>query len=149
MTEGTRTSLAIPLLAFVMQAAAVNQAQLLDPQDAFRLSVKGVDKRTAQIDFRIAPGYYLYRDRFRFETESGKTIADAVLPTGKIKEDPFFGRSQIYRDHVSIKVPLSEADLSRKQVTLKIVSQGCADVGVCYIAQEQRATVNLNRNSSP
>lgn len=144
-----RASLAIPLLAFAMQAGAVNQAELLDPQDAFRLSVKAVDNRTAQVEFRIAPGYYLYRDRFRFETESGKTIADAVLPTGKIKEDQFFGRSQIYRDHVSIKVPLSDADLARRQVRLKVVSQGCADVGVCYIPQEQWVTVNLNRSSSP
>ena len=138
-----RASLAIPLLAFAMQAGAVNQAELLDPQDAFRLSVKAVDSRSAQVEFRIAPGYYLYRDRFRFETESGKTIADAVLPTGKIKEDQFFGRSQIYRDHVSIKVPLSDADVARRQVRLKIVSQGCADVGVCYIPQEQWATVKL------
>jgi len=144
-----RTSLAIPLLAFAIQAGAVNQAELLDPQDAFRLSVKAVDKRTAQVEFRIARGYYLYRDRFRFETESGKTIADAVLPTGKIKEDQFFGRSQVYRDHVSIKVPLSDADLARRQVRLKVVSQGCADVGVCYIPQEQWVTVNLNRSSSP
>lgn len=137
--------LAIPLLAFTAQAGAVNPAELLDPRDAFRLSVRTVDDRTAQIDFRIAPGYYLYRDRFRFETESGRTIADAVLPTGKTKEDPFFGRSQIYRDHVSIKVPLSQADLARKQVRLKIVSQGCADVGVCYIPQEQWVNVKLDR----
>lgn len=140
-----RAWLAIPLVAFAVQAAAVNPADLLDPRDAFRLSVKAVDSRTAQIDFRIAPGYYLYRDRFRFETESGKTIADALLPTGKIKEDPFFGRSQIYRDHVSIQVPLSQADVARKQVRLKIVSQGCADVGVCYIPQEQWVDVKLDR----
>lgn len=137
--------IAILLLAFTVQAGAVNPAELLDPRDAFRLSVRALDHRTAQLDFRIAPGYYLYRDRFRFETESGKAIADAELPTGKIKEDQFFGRSQIYRDRVSIKVPLSAADVARKQVRLKIVSQGCADVGVCYIPQEQWVDVKLDR----
>ena len=139
--------LAILLVAFTAQAGAVNPAELLDPQDAFRLSVRAVDHRTAQIDFRIASGYYLYRDRFRFETESGKTIAVAVLPTGKIKQDQFFGRSQIYRDHVSIKVPLSGTDVARNQVRLKIVSQGCADAGVCYIPQEQWVDVKLDRAS--
>ena len=137
--------IAILLLAFTVQAGAVNPAELLGPRDAFRLSVRALDNRTAQLDFRIAPGYYLYRDRFRFETESGKAIADAELPTGKIKEDQFFGRSQIYRDRVSIKVPLSAADVARKQVRLKIVSQGCADVGVCYIPQEQWVDVKLDR----
>ena len=63
---------AAALFAFAPLAGAVNPGELLDPQDAFRLTVKGVDRKTAEIEFRIAPGYYLYRDRFRFETESGK-----------------------------------------------------------------------------
>jgi len=104
--------IAILLVAFTVQAGAVNPAELLDPRDAFRLSVRALDNRTAQIDFRIAPGYYLYRD---------------------------------YRDRVSIKVPLSAADVARKQVRLKIVSQGCAAVGVCYIPQEQWVDVKLDR----
>ena len=140
------------LFAFALQAGAVNPGELLDPQDAFRLSVRAVDKHTAQVEFRIAPGYYLYRDRFRFETESGKLIANAELPSGKVKQDQFFGRTETYRDHVRIKVPLSGADLAQKRVRLKVISQGCADAGVCYVPQEQWVEVKLDsasRRGSP
>ena len=144
--------IAMALSALTLQAAAVDPAGLLDPQDAFRLSVKALDKHNAQVEFRIAPGYYLYRDRFRFETGSGKLIADAELPSGKVKEDQFFGRTQIYRDHISIRVPLGDADVARSRVRLKVISQGCADAGVCYIPQEQWVEVkleNASRRSSP
>ena len=131
--------------ASALPAGAVNPAELMDPQEAFRLTVKGVDKHSAEVEFRIAPGYYLYRDRFRFETESGKAIADAVLPSGKVKQDQFFGRTETYRDHVRIRVPLTDADLGKKRVRLKVISQGCADVGVCYIPQEQWVEVSLSQ----
>ena len=133
------------LLGLAMRAGAVNPGELLDPRDAFRLTAKSVDNHTAEVEFRIAPGYYLYRDRFRFETASGKFIADAVLPSGKVKEDQFFGRTETYRDHVRIKVPLTDADLQNQRVGLKVISQGCADVGVCYIPQEQWVEVSFDR----
>ncbi|HEX5092651.1 MAG TPA: protein-disulfide reductase DsbD N-terminal domain-containing protein [Burkholderiales bacterium] len=136
---------AISLCALAVPAAAVNPGELLDPKDAFRLSVKGIDRHTAQLDYRIAPGYYLYRDRFRFETQAGKVIADATLPRGKMKEDQFFGRTETHRDHVRIKVPLPQADLQKQRVKLKVVSQGCADVGVCYIPQEQRVELDFDK----
>ncbi|MGH8705641.1 MAG: protein-disulfide reductase DsbD N-terminal domain-containing protein, partial [Burkholderiales bacterium] len=89
-------------------------------------------------------GYYLYRDRFRFETETGKVLADAELPAGKVKHDQFFGRTETYRDQVRIRVPLSAADIAKRRVKLKITSQGCSDQGVCYIPQEQWVEVKLN-----
>ena len=139
--------IAIALSGLTLQAGAVNLAELLDPQDAFRLSARAVDKHIVHVEFRIAPGYYLYRDRFRFETGSGKLIADAELPSGKVKEDQFFGRTQTYRDHVIIRVPLSDADLAHSRVRLKVISQGCADIGVCYIPQEQWVEITLDRAS--
>ncbi len=132
-------------LGFALPSAAVDPQQLLDPVDAFRLSVKALDGRSAEVEFRIAEGYYLYRDRFRFETAAGKVIADAELPSGKVKQDPFFGRSEIYRDRVRIRVPLTGADLTRDRVRLKVISQGCSDSGVCYIPQAQWIEVSLTK----
>jgi len=145
---------------FVAVLAAVAVAQplggfgrpdLLDPQDAFRLRVVEFDAKRALIEFRIAEGYYLYRDRFRFETPDGRVIAEAELPRGKAKQDPFFGRTEIYRDRVTIRVPLSGRNPGRGSIRLKIVSQGCSDSGVCYIPQEQWVDVALgtSRKSLP
>lgn len=136
---------AIAMLGVALPAVALDEGQLLDPKDAFRLTARAVGSHTVQVDFRIAPGYYLYRDRFRFETASGSVIRDAVLPRGKMKDDPFFGRTETYRDHVTIRVPIAGVDLSREAVKLKVVSQGCADVGVCYIPQTQWVEVKPGR----
>lgn len=124
-------------------ALAADPADLLDPADAFRLSARSVDARTAEVEFRIAKGYYMYRDRFRFETQSGQLIADAVLPAGNVKHDQFFGRSETYRDRVRIQVPLTRAEAARERVRLKVISQGCSDSGVCYVPQEQWVEVSL------
>ena len=134
--------LAVLAVAVSPPAAAIDPKDLLDPEDAFRLAVVTLDARSAQIEFRIAEGYYLYRDRFRFETAAGKVIADAELPSGKVKQDPFFGRTEIYRDRVRIRVPLPGADL-RRGARLKVISQGCSDSAVCYIPQEQWVDLRL------
>ena len=138
-----RGLMACAVIAFALPAAALEPRDLLDPQEAFRLTAVALDARTAQVEFRIAEGYYLYRDRFRFESADGKLIAEAELPQGRMKQDPFFGRSEIYRERVRIRVPLDGADLGRERVRLKIVSQGCSDSGVCYIPQEQWVEVSL------
>jgi len=138
----------------MLAAAAVAQPlgglgarDLLDPADAFRLRAMVLDTKSALIEFRIAEGYYMYRDRFRFETADGRPIAEAELPQGKVKQDPFFGRTEIYRDRVSIRVPLGGSDLGRGSIRLKVVSQGCSDSGVCYIPQEQWVEVGLGVGS--
>jgi thiol:disulfide interchange protein DsbD len=142
-----RGLIACAAIAFALPAAALEPRDLLDPQEAFRLTVVARDARSAQVEFRIAEGYYLYRDRFRFETPDGRVIAEAELPRGKPKQDPFFGRTEIYRDRVSIRVPLAGADLARGRVRLNVVSQGCSDSGVCYIPQEQWVEVELGAGS--
>jgi thiol:disulfide interchange protein DsbD len=134
-----RAKLVILVGALVLAPAlgALEPRELLEPQDAFRLSAVALDAKSTQIDFRIAKGYYLYRERFRLETADGKVIAGAELPKGTMKRDPFFGLTEIYREWVSIRVPLGGADLTRGRIRLKVVSQGCSDSGVCYIPQEQ------------
>lgn len=139
----TRAVLALAALAVALPAAALGPQALLDPQDAFRLTAVALDANTAQIEFRVADGYYLYRDRFRFETADGKVVAEAELPRGTMKQDPFFGRTEIYRDRVTIRVPLGGAERARGSIRLKVVSQGCSDSGVCYIPQEQWVDLRL------
>ena len=139
---------ALALAASLSPASAADPAALLDPEKAFRISARALDERSVEVVFRIAEGYYMYRDRFRFETETGKVLADAELPAGKVKHDQFFGGSQTYRDRVRIRVPLSAADIAKGRVKLKVTSQGCSDQGVCYIPQEQWVEVKLGAGPS-
>jgi thiol:disulfide interchange protein DsbD len=123
--------------------------ELLDPEKAFRVSARALDARNVEIEFRIADGYYMYRDRFSFATESGKPLAEVEIPRGAPKEDPFFGKTETFRYLVRIRVPVSAQDAAKGSVDLKVTSQGCADIGVCYLPLEQTVRVTLPPRKAP
>jgi thiol:disulfide interchange protein DsbD len=134
-----------PLLALLFALApAVHAASndLLEPDKAFRIFVQAIDAGTAEVRFRIADGYYLYRDRFRFAAEPATvTLGSPRFPEGEIHEDKFFGKQVTYRREVRILLPLSSGGADK--VRLTVTSQGCADIGVCYIPQVQSADIRV------
>lgn len=121
--------LAIALLgtAACAEASLFGSDGLLEPEKAFR----------------IAEGYYMYRDRFSFATESGRRLADVEIPRGKLKKDQFFGTTETFRHLVRMRVPISAGDAAKGTVTLRVISQGCSDRGVCYVPLEQSISVKL------
>ncbi len=132
------------LLYFSCEFARASDGILIEPEKAFRFSARTVDAMHVEVVYTIAPGYSLYRDRFRFEVEPHDVVLGAPqIPPGKPKEDPFFGTMAVFRDEVKILLPLTRANPAVRDVRLKITSQGCADVGVCYVPQEDRVNLRL------
>jgi len=135
------------VLAFLLVASALAhgaEPQLLEPEKAFQFAARLKDARSIEVSYRIAPGYYLYRDKFRFSAapESVKLGAPR-LPRGKMTRDEFFGEMETYRGDLRILVPVEFDGAGVSALTLTAVSQGCADVGVCYVPQEQKAELKL------
>src|SRR5579859_983775 len=124
------------LLICLLCGGVATAAELLEPEQAFRFSARLADAGTAEVRFVIADGYYLYRDRLRFSAE-GARLGQAELPAGLPHKDEFFGNMPIYRGAVDIRVPL-QAD---GRFELKVISQGCADAGVCYVPMESKASL--------
>jgi thioredoxin:protein disulfide reductase len=121
-------------------AQAASPTDLLEPEKAFRMSTRALDDRTVEVSFVIAEGYYMYRERFKFALDAGSQakLGAPQFPQGQRKKDEFFGEVETYRKHVAIKLPVEGgADPLRLTVT----SQGCADVGVCYIPMDTNATI--------
>ena len=127
--------------------AAVNEADLLEPEKAFRMSTRAVDDRTVEVKFDIADGYYLYRERFKFEAEPGIGGASVKFgtpdfPAGVKKKDEFFGEVETYRKQLVVLLPVEKTG-GGDTLKLVVTSQGCADVGVCYVPMQTRASVKL------
>jgi thiol:disulfide interchange protein DsbD len=110
----------------------------LPPEEAFRFSARAIDAKTIEARWQITDGYYMYRDKFKFVLEGG-TLGTPKLPPGKVKEDENFGRVETYRKDVKILLPVEAAGT----VTLKAVSQGCWDGGICYPPINQEAKLDL------
>ena len=129
-------------------AHAVSEADLLEPEKAFAMTARAVDDHTAAVSFAIAPGYYLYRGRFKFEVEqaplgAGFKLGTPDFPAGVRKKDEFFGEVEIYRDKVTALIPVERAGSAGDSIKLLVTSQGCADAGVCYVPMTTKATLKL------
>jgi thioredoxin:protein disulfide reductase len=135
----------IALLCLIpLYAHAIEEDSLLDPQEAFKYSVRVLDAQSIETRFQVAKGYHLYRDKVKFEvTTKGVELGSVQLPPGKVEEDAIFGRTVVYRDDVRIKLPLNRIDPDVGEITLKVVSQGCADAGVCYPPQTHESQLDL------
>jgi thiol:disulfide interchange protein DsbD len=114
---------------------------LLEPEKAFRFSARILDSSSIEINFAIADGYYMYRDKFRFAAEGNPAVrlGTPQLPPGLRHRDEFFGEVETYRKSVRIRLP-AQGD---GRFELKVVSQGCADIGVCYVPMESTASLRL------
>jgi thiol:disulfide interchange protein DsbD len=105
--------------------------ELLPAEAAFRLDAVRRDGARLKVDWTIAPGYYLYRQRLAFEPlDPGAKLGEPELPKGEAKHDEHFGTVEIYRETLSALLRPAERSSLPKRLRLRY--QGCADAGVCY-----------------
>src|SRR6202163_2644582 len=116
------------LLAFFIGGPVSAQSGNPPPADrVFSLTASRSTEGGLQLDWRIAPGDYLYRDKIAVKTAAGESVA-ITTPPGQIKDDPTFGTTEIYHDHV--QADIAATDLPAGEVV--IIYQGCAERGICY-----------------
>jgi len=128
---------------FAWPAMAVNESDLLPVGQAFALSAKAVTRQRIEFTWKIAPGYYLYRERIKIQpVDSAFKFNPLQLPEGHKKHDEFFGDVQTYRDSVTaVQTGASASDVDA--VTFSVRYQGCADLGICYPPQTRKLAVAL------
>jgi thioredoxin:protein disulfide reductase len=139
-SAGAASKSASGISAFVDTAS---EDEVLDPEVAFQASLAVQDDRTLRADFIIAPGHYLYKERFNFELLSaGNAISHVELPEGVVKDDPTFGMSEVYYDDITALIYLTEA--GRFPIDIKITYQGCSASGLCYAPIRKNFTVDAS-----
>jgi thiol:disulfide interchange protein DsbD len=119
----------LSLLLALLHGSPARADDYLPPEQAFRMSARMVDAQTAEVNYQIADGYYMYRDRFHFSAQ-GATVGEALFPAGKVKFDENFGKEvETYHNGVVVRLPVSGVSGAFR---LDVNSQGCADKGLCY-----------------
>ena len=130
----------LPLLLLGAASLARAADEFLEPERAFVLSARVLDERQVEVTFDVAPGYYLYREQFKFAAQ-GATLGEAVIPAGKTKFDETFQKNvETHRGQMRIVLPVTQAPA---EFLLDVTSQGCADRGLCYPPQQQQLAVSL------
>ncbi|MFU8895162.1 MAG: protein-disulfide reductase DsbD [Gammaproteobacteria bacterium] len=112
------------LLSFLSGGRGVTQQEFLPPDQAFRRTASLRDG-AVELEWDIAPGYYLYRKEF--SVSAGETELPAAFPAGTMIQDEFFGDVEVLYDraHTRVEPPPGTA-------TLQVRYQGCAQDGICY-----------------
>ncbi|MBO9740465.1 protein-disulfide reductase DsbD [Xanthomonas axonopodis pv. begoniae] len=142
--------LAAPLavLAPTPAQAAVTEADLLPVDQAFALSATADSRDRIALNWKIAPGYYLYRHRISVKAGKGFAAGELALPEGESKHDEFFGQVQTYRKQLQATLA-GKADPAVQTAVLQVQYQGCADAGVCYPPQRREIRVDLPAADAP
>ena len=116
----------------VVVAPSHAEDDFLPPEKAFRVSARLIDAKSIEVNFQIAEGYYLYRERFAFKAE-GASLGEPDVPHGKIKFDPNFEKDvETFRQQLLVLVPVD----SSGNFTFTVGYQGCSDKGLCYAPME-------------
>jgi len=133
-------ALILALLGLFGGLAAHAADEFLDPDQAFQLSARALADKKVELSYHIAPGYYLYRERFKFSSPEAK-LGEARIPPGKKHHDTALEQDvEIYHDQVVVVLPVESAP---KTFTLNATHQGCAEKGLCYPPQPRTLTVSL------
>ena len=123
------------------------QDELLPPDQAFQFFATIKNEHTLHVSWLIADGYYLYKNKLTLnlaESESGQTqLTGLPLPKGETHLDEEFGQVEIYRNELSLDVPLQRQSQTAEMLELTAKFQGCADRGVCYPPMTSKLSLQL------
>ena len=119
------------LLSLFLLFSAFTHAEndLLPADEAFSFKARVVNDEIL-LNWGIAQGYYLYKEKIKISSDFSTQLGTAKFPKAKIKNDEFFGKIGIYRNNAVVAIPVLEGDA--KSILLTVTYQGCADLGVCY-----------------
>lgn len=104
----------------------------LPVDQAFKLTYRIDKDNLINLHWDIEPHYYLYKKHFRFTLKSGSaTLGEAVFDRdGDVKDDPNFGRVEIFHNSINVTVPVTAQQ--KGSVDVDVRYQGCAEAGLCY-----------------
>lgn len=132
------------LLSFQSYAINNNSDEPVSADKAFVSEVTVKDANTLIASWTIIDATYLYRKEIKIKS-ADKTLelGEYTLPPGKMKKDPLFGEVKIFRNRISVEIPISKRDRKAGLVSVETHWQGCADIGICYPPQKKTHSVML------
>lgn len=137
------------LLTLLSQpACALTSADILPTDQAFKLTAVGQSRERVELNWQIANGYHLYKDKIKIESQTDSIrLGQFQMPTGIQEHDEVFGDVAVYRQQLQLDLPLlNQSD--QPLVKLLVKYQGCADIGVCYPPQKAILHVDLPKLAS-
>ena len=122
----------------------------LMPDEAFKPTVTA-DGNTITASWEIAEGYYLYKEKFRFESQTPEiTLGEPQFPPAEmhhgIKPNGEEGEVEVYFNEVTVSIPVTSGSAA---ADVLVRYQGCAEKGLCYPPQKKNYTLEVASAPAP
>ncbi len=138
--------LLLPLFLLLFSTFSQAESDLLPADEAFSFKASVVNDEIL-LNWDIAQGYYLYKEKIKISSDFPSQLGTAKFPKAKIKDDEFFGKVGIYRNNVVVAIPVLKGDA--QSIQLNVTFQGCADLGVCYPPITKSVTLDISSIYTP
>ncbi len=153
MDSGTyikRTGLAA--WAVYLSLFSCSIAQAIEPEDVrsfedvFLISAAAPDRASVEVKWDIAPGYYLYNNKFlQFSVQTpGVVLGEPLMPRGETSFDDLLGEEvEKYHGNLTVTLPLLSVTPGLAGFRLTVRSQGCLEGVLCYPPTNQVLLIGL------
>ncbi len=131
-----------------LSSLADGSDDFLDVDEAFKFSAYVADGEAVHAIFEIAEGYYLYKDKFKFETSGRARTGRLHMPEAVLHEDQYYGVQEIYPSDIEIVVDLVRDSNEAGNITFTAEYQGCANEGICYAPTTKTVNFTLEKLDS-
>jgi len=126
------------LVGWLVGAGGARAAEDFLPVDqAFKVSASATPQGQVVVDFHIAPGTYLYRERLHLGgVPATVKLLVGELPPGDRKYDETFGKElEVYHQQATVSLNVAPDTPVGTPAYVQVGYQGCADAGLCYPPQ--------------
>ena len=110
--------------------AAIDPNSILPVEKAYQPQLFATEDGVS-LQFTIADGYYLYKDKLEFSSD-GPSLGKPEFSPAQSTTDEFFGTQAVYFKVAQINIPFSKAHNPAQPYRFHLNYQGCAEVGICY-----------------
>ena len=143
-------------LGLIANAATISHAQdleflaeeifgeqdFLPVREAFQPSIS-FDDSDLVVNWYVEPEYYLYQERLEVKA-NGQNFDAPIFEAGVTRNDEYYGRLvEVYYEPTSFRVPNFEYSGD-----LELVSQGCAEAGLCYAPTSYWFSIDSNNQQA-
>lgn len=129
-------SLGLSSILALTTANTFAKSEFLPPDQAFSFSAESLSDNTVQLQWKVAPNYYLYHDQFKVSLQQKPIKLN--LPTGVEKDDPNFGLTVVHFNAVTTQINV------KPNSQYLVMWQGCSNDGLCYPLQKRQIETNAD-----
>lgn len=116
----------------------------------FQMTSRASAPNQYTLTWRVAQGYYLYKDQMKIVATDGATVSSVkwTTPT-QSKDDPTFGQVQVFHNQAIAVVTVNTSKVTTGQPILNVRYQGCAEGGLCYPPINAQVALSVANTPAP